>query len=151
MSLSYYYYLYVPNLASLWLASHAGVCWEGWKTSSPKNPAWEVTLRDTFIRKLESRVKSKDFTLSSRLLRISHFMKKFSYFTRKFKTNHRTINRQFEFERTKSYSMTCFFLKRRNVAFRVLSICYSCSLWTASLFTDPLFSLQSPSSAGDKI
>ena len=130
MSLSYYYYLYVPNLASLWLASHAGVCGLGRneKQAPLKTPAWEVTLRDTFIRKLESRVKSKDFTLSSRLLRISHFMKKFSYFTRKFKTNHRTINRQFEFERTKSYSMTCFFLKRRNVAFRVLSICYSCSL-----------------------
>ena len=79
-------------------------------------------------------------------------MKKFSYFTRKSKTNHRTINRQFELARTKSYSMTCFFLKRRNLEFRVLSIIYySCSLQTASLFTDPLFSFQSLSSAGNKI
>ena len=94
----------------------------GWdeKHAPLKTPAWEATLRYTVIRKLQSQVKSKDFTLSSRLLRISHFMKKFSYFTRKSKSNHRTINRQFEFARTKSYSMTCFFLKRRNLEFRVL-------------------------------
>ena len=62
-------------------------------------------------------------TLSSRLLRISQFIKKrFSVILReKFKANHRIrtfffcdLNRQFEFTRTKSYSMIWFkfFLKK---------------------------------------
>ena len=37
---------------------------------------------------------------------------------------------EFEFARTKSFSLICFFLKIRNLAFRVLSICYSWSLRT---------------------
>ena len=53
-------------MASLWLASHAGICGEGWKTSSPKNACMggypvgyihQETWKSSQVKGLHSKVK----------------------------------------------------------------------------------------------